>query len=191
MLSPEKKAEQFSQELDRYLLAKPCQPQDIPPEDQPDLDLGVQLLQLDLSRQSQVRDSLRKHLEKERGLTSKSPSHCLIQSAKKRQQFFILDRWYYFPAFLALVLFLSIWSWKLNTPSDAANASSLHPSPIVVETAVLAASQQPSGNDPMPVPTPLAPPSTGAYHPYPYNTAPAVQHTPFGLFGDSQEIIYP
>lgn len=185
MLPPEKQAEQLNQELDRYLLAESDNPHTIPSEDQPELELGVQLLQVDFSEQSRLRAHLRHHLEKERGARALNSTVRLVQSAASRRHKGSIGKWSYWPVLLAVVIILSVWSFTSTTSSPEASIS--RPSPMVVVTAVLSASQQPS--EPDPVPTPLAPPSTQAYHPS--NTLPAARHTPFGLFITSPQVNQP
>ena len=189
MLPPEKQAEQFNRELDRYLFIEPDHPQEIPPEDKPELDLSAQLLQVDFSRHTDLHSRLRRHLENEQGTQPTNASLRLLQSAASRRRRSSLGRWYYLPALLALVIFVSVWSWTASNSSTATNAFSLHPSPVIVVTAILSASQQPAEADLRPVPTPLAPPSTGSYHPV--NTLPVAQHTPYGQLSNSPQVTHP
>ena len=188
MLPPEKQAEQLSHELDRYLSAGSDHPQVLPSEDQPDLELGVHLLQTDFSHQSKQRARLRRNLEIEQGTLSTDPANKLIKSAAYRKRW-ILFRRNYWPVLLALVIILGVWSWSSATPLNSTNTVLLHPSPMVIVTAALTASQQPAEVNLRPVPTPLAPPSTGAYSLS--STARAIQHTPFGLSYPKPNIDYP
>jgi hypothetical protein len=177
MLPFDKKVEQFSRELDRYLFIEPNKPQAISPEDQPDLELGVQLIQADFSQQSGVRSSLRHHLEKERGIRSTNPTLRLMHFAASSRQgspFRILKFW---PALFVLVMIVNLWSWTSTVPVP--DSSTSRQAPIVAVTAVLSSSPLTVEPDPIPVPTPIAPASTGAF--YPHDTAPAAQHTPLGL----------
>ena len=187
MLPHDKQAEQLSQELDRYLLATSDHPQALTPEDEPELALGVQLLRSDFSRQSKLRARLRRNLEFERGIEFSSPAHQLLESATSRRRKHIFKIRNYWPALIAMAIILSVWFWTSATSSP--DTPSLRPSPMVVVTAVLSASQQPAETDHLPVPTPLAPPSTRAYHPS--YTAPVAQHTPFGLLVTSPQVNYP
>jgi hypothetical protein len=185
MLPPEKQAEQLSHELDRYLSVGSDHPQVLPSEDQPDLELGVQLLHTDFSHQSKQHARLRRNLEIEQGSLSASPANKLIKSAASRQRWILIKR-NYWPVLLALVILFGVWSWSTTTPLNSTNTVLLHPSPMVIVTAALTASQQPAEVNLRPVPTPLAPPSIGAY--FSSSTTPAVQHTPFGLSFPSPDV---
>ena len=188
MAHPEEKADRFDQQLDRFLLAASTPIQPLSPEDEPELALGVELLQADFSHQSKLRAQLRRYLETERGVQSNDPSKKLAKAAASRRRATI-QKLSYWPALLAIVILIGIWSWTSATFSIAVDKSNSQPSPALVITAVMAASRQPADADPRPVPTPLASPMTRAQ--LTASKIPAAQHTPFGLFSTSPEATNP
>lgn len=158
--SQEEQAKRLSQELDRYLLVSPSQPPSLSTEDEPDLALGIQLTQVDLSYQSKIHHTLRSYLSTERGIQSTTPSTNLIKAANKRQHA-TLDQLTYISALLLFMILINIWSWTSSTSSMQAEEISLQPSPALIIPIILEASQVPLEADPQPIPTPLAPNITG------------------------------
>ena len=169
-------AQDFSRELDRYLLSGTDTQHGIAAEDVPDMVLGTKLLDLDFSRTSKIKAGLRHHLELEAGHASETSAQQLIRFAQSHKRKNTLQQWYRLPIMLALVFILCLWSWvQLHTTSQV-EVTPQHPYPLTVINVSTNVAQHPAKINPQPLPTPLADKaSTGYLH---LSTTPSTQLTP-------------